>query len=163
MATMVTAQEITLENLHEHLEFRVVDEADGVVDFGICFEFHWDRTNEQLHKLMASEFSNNLDAVNNKKSMMWVADILRYIAEEDIDTSWYQRDDDLFLAFDFFEDGHVFVGAVFEGSPRAPLMKIGDESLVSMRMCDNYSTDPTDTNSFYVRVLSLYNDQVRFE
>ena len=165
MATMVTAQEITLENLHEHLEFRVpMDEADGV---GVTFELHWDCTNEQLHKLMASEFRSNLDEGGKKKNMLWINYFKEIFA--------WKKGSELYLTFEYLSEGIVFVATAHGHIGPPAMIKVEQNGLVSMRTRNNYSTgervrkdtvnnynslDQTDKLSFFVRVLSLYNDQV---
>jgi hypothetical protein len=163
MATMVTAQEITLDNFHEHLEIFDVwrNEEYDDEDFECTFrlEIHWDRENGPLNKIMAREFRNyfeeviGLDEVNEKRSMMWANSIK--------EISGCKKGVELFIIFDYFEDGFIFVGG--HHHPKASTIQVDKNGYVSLRMWNNYSTAQTDNNILFVRVRSLYNDQVHAE
>jgi len=147
----MTTQAITLENCHEYLEFRAIENDEDLNQFKV----HWDCENDPLNELLRLEFSYKLEEGIKRKSLKWVNELKRLVR--------WQKGGELLIGFDYFNDGDVFVAVLIEGDKDVPMMKIDSNGYVSMRTYDNYSTDQTDKSSFFVRILSLHNDQVYAE
>jgi len=98
----MTTQAITLENCHEYLEFRAIENDEDLNQFKV----HWDCENDPLNELLRLEFSYKLEEGIKRKSLKWVNELKRLVR--------WQKGGELLIGFDYFNDGDVFVAVLIE-------------------------------------------------